>query len=1694
MTTTPDFRKLIDIINEAKVQPGDVKNIHFKLNKLDKLEKEIRAQQVNLSQMGTMKLPPEIQKQMDEVKNKLAEKITEIQTAKEAMEQQYNSDTRPVKMTNLFNALAKHCKEIITVYKNLNKNFESYSPGTRPRFLFRGIHADSDAVYGKPFEKRRPMTSNRGIADAVNELMTKSGFKANRENAMFTSGAYSQASSYGNKVYVMFPVDGFDFSYSRKVRDLVLGSDDFRKIIDKDAQDELIDAYENDPNLNKDIRSTFLKSDYNMKEDVDKVQQDINSGKLDKKYQKALDNFFSVDKLKEFLDFTDEDIYNAIVLHHEVNIKGDYYAVRQDFIPQLVEFLKEFDSSKVKLPESFGEVPDILDENTWVKIIEGKNSGKIGVITGEDGGKYQVYTSGNDSNYYVKQQLNKFEFPENKKPAVLKPNSVVKIIDNDSPYFGQMGIIPDYSTNPFYAPVNILGSTEYLISTQVELVDTTEAFKPGKFVILNSTYNLPSKYKGKYAEIMSDIGGDNAARLDIFDIFGKKLQEDVLETVNNFLPTDKPTFVKKLPGFEKGDKVVTTFGSDIILTIVDVNETHGNFYYTAKADQGTTINDVAEDHLKVAPDQDHKSEKIKIGDNIKILSGPKKNSFQVVSAIVEGGYAFDNNEFVAKEEDVKKVFAAKMGDYIRIPMDANLGSALKGKVGKVIWASNSSYDNDIQVSVVTDNNPNYSTYTNKYAVEPITKEEYDYETTKLGSKVEITADTENKGKVGEVINKEKSNSSSSIVVTVKFDDGSTEDYEISEVTPYEYTFKVGDIVTRSESGDKLYVVITDKDAEGDYRITGTGETHDYIYANSSQMVYTGETLKPEKISENDRVELIFGPYKGQKGKVTYVHGKNVSVNLDSNNSHDMWVGCVKKIEDKPVEYKEGDNVKIVGEPEKGQTGTIIQVDKDGDIEVQITSGPNENEKYFYEPKDLTLITDDSVAINGDFKPGDKVKIVDQDSLNVGDTGTFIEYQEKDGNPKGTVKLKLDNGSTVKTYTHWIEKVGSGSESMSGEKPSQDNVKNGQEVKIISVDDDDKSNGIKVGMVGKIVNAGHSSTFCNIKFNDPDVKPNHTGYNTLYYSQIEFVDPSEENSSESTLTPVTSSNAQIGDIVKVIKLDDMDDTNNIKIGDTVKLTKYDPPIHAGKAVWETIVVDGNWQDNDWQFYPEQLSLISEDEIPEPDDKEFDSPFDSTEESNSKFEVGQQVEVIEVDGTDKAQGIKVGMTGTVAEVDDELIHVKFDDSSVKTGSAGTNSMYDYQVKLIDPKHTEESGTDFKVGQKVEVTSVDYTDTKAGIKVGMIGTITEIDGNLFSIKFDDPSVKKNPDGTNYLSDDQVKLVTSASPTNQPVTEVTAKTAKIGQTVEVTDVVEDDIEVGISLGMIGQISELYSDTACYVDFPKIGKQLVLYTQIEYPEQPNQDSPEELKFKEGDKAVIVTGIGKGKTGIIGKYIATTDKYEFTKDDSGLKYELPPEKLEKVSDTSTEPSDTNLNPNNVAHGNKVTAITGEHAGKLGVVIAAFDTGSAIVKFDDENHDTMMKLNNLEKVNKTASSSEKLEKGDYVEILIGDYKGRTGMVLKKVGTGPYYKIVLDDGKTSQYSKNELKLTSKFKNPNSLDEDQENSELDSIISSLEQKGKQLGYLTYAMIDQALGEYADTMSREQINNLVKQLENKGITLKPF
>ena len=133
------------------------------------------------------------------------------------------------------------------------------------RFLYRGTHTNSttpDIFLSRPREKRVPLDSDENLTSIYDSFLSFRGFKALRSNSLFCTTRASTAAEYGDNVYYIYPVDGFDFTWSMATDDNLLSKHMVVNYFNKEKTEEYKNKYLTPENVNL-IISFIRKTGYN---------------------------------------------------------------------------------------------------------------------------------------------------------------------------------------------------------------------------------------------------------------------------------------------------------------------------------------------------------------------------------------------------------------------------------------------------------------------------------------------------------------------------------------------------------------------------------------------------------------------------------------------------------------------------------------------------------------------------------------------------------------------------------------------------------------------------------------------------------------------------------------------------------------------------------------------------------------------------------------------------------------------------------------------------------------------------------------------------------------------------------------------------------------------------------------------------------------------------------------------------------------------------------------------------------------------------------------------------------------------------------------------------------------------------------------------------------------------------------------
>lgn len=332
--------------------PGERRDIDISADNIEGLKKinaKISKLEDSAWTQSNMYVPREVKAEFEAIKQKTQEKLNTMYQRQLEAKAASEIDGIPKPIHNLIQKLEEECSDIMKVYRSNGQ-----------KFLYRGVKTGVDAFVGKPYEDRKSKDSDKVLSDLLNSALDEAGITARRDNSIFTSGNYAQASGYGHNVYAIFPKNGFSFSYSTKIKDFVFNWNEFKTRFMN--HDEILEIYNAIMAIWDVARDYFYPNNYsfatykdmgylfNIKEDFDVVAKLIQEGKLDPKFSKFIDpaEFLNAETVVKTLGIKDDDIAAAIKSNHEVVVNSEYYAIKESKVPYLVQHLtntKEDDGS-----------------------------------------------------------------------------------------------------------------------------------------------------------------------------------------------------------------------------------------------------------------------------------------------------------------------------------------------------------------------------------------------------------------------------------------------------------------------------------------------------------------------------------------------------------------------------------------------------------------------------------------------------------------------------------------------------------------------------------------------------------------------------------------------------------------------------------------------------------------------------------------------------------------------------------------------------------------------------------------------------------------------------------------------------------------------------------------------------------------------------------------------------------------------------------------------------------------------------------------------------------------------------------------------------------------------------------------------------------------------------------------------------
>jgi hypothetical protein len=215
--------------------------------------------------------------------------------------------------------LTRHCTQAITAYRSAGD------------MLYRGMKTDLPQFRAASHESRVTRDSCRSVTKYFDQLLAECGMTALRSNSIFATSRLSMVEEFG-KAYVIFPVDGFRFTYTNQ-QDMVL--EEWKQVIPAEMMDRLNHAYVEARRAQGgriwSLGSRFNWITDNVCADPDEALRDLQEISKDPWVQRlTVGDLFDVEDFRRRYRPRNHHLELAIADQLEVMIQGQYYAFKAD--------------------------------------------------------------------------------------------------------------------------------------------------------------------------------------------------------------------------------------------------------------------------------------------------------------------------------------------------------------------------------------------------------------------------------------------------------------------------------------------------------------------------------------------------------------------------------------------------------------------------------------------------------------------------------------------------------------------------------------------------------------------------------------------------------------------------------------------------------------------------------------------------------------------------------------------------------------------------------------------------------------------------------------------------------------------------------------------------------------------------------------------------------------------------------------------------------------------------------------------------------------------------------------------------------------------------------------------------------------------------------------------------------------------
>ena len=247
---------------------------------------------------------------------------------------------RTTKFDEVWNKLiVPNCSEILKIYISSDN------------LLYRGTKDVGHIFRGSSRTNRFPRDSYLLLNELFDVGLRESGMPALRSNSLFVSNSSWVAEDFGNNLYIIFPLDGFEYTWTKHSDIILTNKLAFLETwANMDVVDIIDRAWKEDSDNYRHYQNWLFDFELiNSAKSLDANLSNINELLIRNNYPpiKAID-LIDIAKFRNYIGPQNTNLldimYASKYEHHEVMIKGSYYAFDVNFYENKIKYrLSEMD-------------------------------------------------------------------------------------------------------------------------------------------------------------------------------------------------------------------------------------------------------------------------------------------------------------------------------------------------------------------------------------------------------------------------------------------------------------------------------------------------------------------------------------------------------------------------------------------------------------------------------------------------------------------------------------------------------------------------------------------------------------------------------------------------------------------------------------------------------------------------------------------------------------------------------------------------------------------------------------------------------------------------------------------------------------------------------------------------------------------------------------------------------------------------------------------------------------------------------------------------------------------------------------------------------------------------------------------------------------------------------------------------------